>query len=64
MDWPIVDVDNEEDIEPTIRTMKPGRYHIDEITRDPLQSGRSQRRWGVAIKHPDGSVVVLPEPRP
>jgi hypothetical protein len=64
MDWPIVDVDTEADVEPAIRALKPGRYHIDEISGDPPQSGQPPRRWGIAIKHPDGSVVLLPDPQP
>jgi hypothetical protein len=27
-----------------IRRAKPGRYHIDEISADPLQSGHTSRR--------------------
>jgi hypothetical protein len=64
MDWPIADVDTEEEIEPVIRASEPGRYHVDEIGTNPLAPGRTSRRWGIAIRHPDGSVVLLPDPRP
>jgi hypothetical protein len=32
----IVDVDQVDAIEPAIRSSKPGRYHVDEISSDPL----------------------------
>jgi hypothetical protein len=60
MDWPVVDVETTAQIEPAIRAAKPGWYHIDEIIRDPLTSGRTSRRWGVGIKRADGSVVIQP----
>jgi len=52
---PIIDVDQAESIEPTIRSSDAGRYHIDEISADPLPSGHTSRRWGVGIKRPDGA---------
>ena len=61
---PIVDVDTVEQIEPAIRSSKPGRYHVDEIAADPLPSGHTSRRWGFAIKRPDGSVELEPDPWP
>ncbi len=36
----------------------PGRYHIDEISNDPLPSGHTSRRWGIAVKRIDSSVSV------
>ncbi len=33
---PIIDVDQVEEIESTIRSSKPGRYHVDEISSNPL----------------------------
>ncbi len=57
----IVDVDQVEAIEPAVRSDKPGRYHVDQIERDPLPSGAASRRWGVAIKPHDGSVELQPE---
>jgi hypothetical protein len=45
-----------------VRQQEPGPYHIDEITRDPLPSGHTSRRWGVGIKKADGSVMLEPDP--
>jgi hypothetical protein len=59
-----VDVDTAEAIEPVIRANQPGRYHVDEISADPLPSRRTSRRWGVGIKWADGTVVIEPNPRP
>ncbi len=59
---PIIDVDQVEAIEPAIRSSKPGRFHVDQLERDPLPSGHTSRRWGVAIKRPDGSVELEPDP--
>ncbi len=61
---PIADVYNVEAIEPVIRTSEPGRYHIDELSAVPLPSGHTERRWGVAFKWNDGSVVIEPDPWP
>jgi hypothetical protein len=61
---PIIDVDQVEAIEPAIRSGEPGRYHVDEISGDPLRSGHTSRRWGVGIKRADGSVVIEPDPWP
>jgi hypothetical protein len=59
-----VDVDTVETIEPAIRLCRPGRYHIDQIERDPLPCGHTSRRWGVGIKNRDGSVDLEPDPWP
>jgi len=61
---PIVDVDQAEAIEPAIRSGAPGRYHLDEISADALPSGYTSRRWGVGIKHRDGTVALDPDPWP
>jgi len=42
---PIVDVDLVEAIEPVMRSNKPGRYHVGEISSEPLPSGHTSRRW-------------------
>jgi hypothetical protein len=60
----IADVAQVDEIESAIRSSKPGRYHIDQIERDPLPSGHTPRRWGVGIKLHDGSVVLEPDPWP
>jgi hypothetical protein len=36
----------------------PGRY---EITSAELAFEFPRRRWGVAVKHPDGSVELVPD---
>jgi hypothetical protein len=58
----VVDVAQADEIEPAIRAAEPGRYYADQIERDPLPSGHTSRRWGVAIKRQDGSVVLEPDP--
>ena len=59
---PVVDVGSPDAIESAVRVGKPGSYHIDEVCSDPLQSGHTSRRWVTAIKHPDGTVAVEPDP--
>ncbi len=59
---PIVDVDHVEGIEPAIRSSAPGRYHVHEISREPLPSGHTSRRWGVTIKRHDGTVCLEADP--
>ncbi len=61
---PIIYLAQVEAIEPAIRSSEPGRYHVDEISADPLPSGHTSRRWGVGIKPPEGSVVIKPDPWP
>jgi len=59
---PITDVDSVEGIEVDVRAGGPGRYHVDEISADPLSSGHTSRRWGVGIKRQDGSVELEARP--
>jgi hypothetical protein len=40
------------------------RYHIDELPAEPFASGHTARRWGVGIKHADGTVAIEPDPWP
>jgi hypothetical protein len=47
-----------------VRAGGPGRYHVDEISTQPLPSGHTSRRWGTAIKRPDGAVTLDPDPWP
>jgi hypothetical protein len=61
---PIVDVDTLDEIEPVIGCAEPGRYHIDEITRDPLPATQASRRWCDCIKRADGSVMLECDPWP
>lgn len=60
----VVDADSIAAIEGFIRSVKPGRYHVDEISSDPLPSGHTSRRWGVVINHADGTVAMEPHPWP
>ncbi len=57
---PIIDVDQVEATEPAIRSDKPDRSA--EISRDPLASGHTSRRWGAGIKRDDGSVAIEHDP--
>jgi hypothetical protein len=57
-----IDVAHADEIEPAVRAKRAGRYHIDQIERDPLPSGHTSRRWGVGIKQRDGSVVIKRDP--
>jgi hypothetical protein len=59
---PIIDVDSVDEIEPAIRSSAPGRYHVDQIERDPLPSGHTSRRRGIGIERADGTVVLDPDP--
>jgi hypothetical protein len=63
-DEQVVDADSVEQAEKTIGSGQPGRYHVDEISRDPLPSGHTSRRWGIGIKRNDGTVAIDPDPWP
>jgi hypothetical protein len=58
----IADVGSPDAIEPALRSGQPGRHHVDEISAEPLPSGHTARHWGIAIKHPDGTIAVEPDP--
>jgi hypothetical protein len=58
----VIDVAQIDKIEPAIRSSEPLRCHVDEISAGPLPAGHTPRRWGVALKMPDGSVVIEPDP--
>jgi len=61
---PITEVDSAEAIEAVVRAGDPGRYHVDEISADPLPSGHMSRRWSVGIKRTDGRFTIKPDPWP
>jgi hypothetical protein len=61
---PITDVDSVKAVEGAIRDGEPGRYHLHEISAEPLPSGHTSRRWGTAIRQPDGVVILDPNPWP
>lgn len=58
----VVDVESIAAIERVMRSTKPGRYHVDEFSSDPMPSGHTSRRWGVVINHTDGTVTMDPDP--
>jgi hypothetical protein len=60
---PITDVDSVESVGRAIRNREPGRFHVDEISTEPLQSWHMSRQWGVEEERPDGT-VALPSDRP
>jgi hypothetical protein len=60
----VVDVDSITEIDGVVRSSKPGRYHVDEISSDPMPSGHTSRRWGLVINHADGTVTIDPDPWP
>jgi hypothetical protein len=59
---PTIDVDHVDGIEPAIRSSVAGRYHVDELSADPLPSGHTSRRWRVGIKWHDGTFAVEADP--
>jgi hypothetical protein len=61
---PIGAADSQEGIKRVIKDLGPGRYHVDEISSDPLPSGHTSRRLGVGIKRPDWAVTLDPDPWP
>lgn len=63
-DGQVVDADSIDAAGAITRSGKPGRSHIDEINSAPLSSGHTSRRWGVGIKHADGTLAIEPDPWP
>jgi hypothetical protein len=54
----VIEVAQVEEIEPAIRANPPGRYDIDEVELNPLQSGPTRGHWAIAFRRKDGSVVI------
>ncbi len=52
------DAESIEGAEQIVREASPGRFHVDEIADQPLPSGHTARKWGSAIRLPDGSVIL------
>jgi hypothetical protein len=61
---PITDVDSVKAVKRAVRDGEPGRFHVDEISADPLCCGHTSRRWETAIGRPDGAVTLDPDPWP
>jgi hypothetical protein len=55
-------VDDVEELESFARQNGLGRYHVDEISSDPLPSGHTSRRWGVGFKDKNGTIAIEPDP--
>jgi hypothetical protein len=45
------DVGSVEAIDGVVQGGKPARYHIDQISSEPLPSGHTSRRWGHGASH-------------
>ena len=41
----VADVDGLAGVNEIVRRAPTGRYHVDEISADPLPSGQTSRRW-------------------
>ena len=54
----LADADCLDGVTEVVRHAPPGRYHVDEISAAPLSSGHTARRWGFAIRHDDGRVIL------
>jgi hypothetical protein len=53
-----------DEIVEALRHAGPGRFIVEEVSRagELLRSGHSCRRWGTAIRYPDGQVTLDPVP--
>ena len=58
----VADSDSLDGMTEIVCRARPGHHHIDEISADPLPSGYTSRRWGFAIRHDDGRVILDPDP--
>jgi hypothetical protein len=58
----VADADSLEMATAVLRDALIGRYHIDEISAKSLPLGHTARRWGCAIRHDDGRVILDPDP--
>ncbi len=56
------DSESIEGVERIVRESNPGRFHVDEIADRPILAGFTARKWGSAIKLPDGSVILSGSP--
>lgn len=57
----LADADSLDGVTEPVRNAPPGRYHIDEISVEPLPSGHTARSCGFAIHHDDGRVILDPD---
>jgi len=56
------DADSIQDLKGFLGHLDQGRYTVDEIAAHPLPSGHTARRWGSAVRHDDGRVILDPGP--
>ena len=61
---PIGSTESAEGIREMLDGLPLGRYHVDEISADPLPSGHTPRRWGVGIKRGEWTVTIGRDPWP
>jgi hypothetical protein len=47
-----------------MRHALPGWYYVFDSPRVPRPSCRAPRRWGSALRHVDGRVIMIPDPLP
>jgi hypothetical protein len=55
-----------DEIAQAIRHARPGRFVVEEVSPagQLLRTGCSCRRWGTAVRHPNGQVTLDPDPWP
>jgi hypothetical protein len=55
-----------DDIAHALGGARPDRFIVEEVSPagQLLPSGHSCRRWGTAVRHPDGQVTLDPDPWP
>jgi len=58
---PIGTAESREGVKRDVEGLGPGRYHVDEISADPLHSCHTLRRGGAGIKRNDGTVTIKPD---
>lgn len=59
---PIGTTESAEGVRAILEPLPPRRYHIDEISRDPLPSGHTSHRWGPGIKRGGWTVTINRDP--
>ena len=58
----LADTDSLDGVTEIVRRAPTGCYHVEEISVAPLPSGHTSRRWGCAIRHDGGRVILDPDP--
>jgi hypothetical protein len=60
----IGDADTLDGAREIVQQRPPGRYHVDEVSTEPLPSGHTSLAWGKLIRRKDGRVEDEPHPWP